>query len=369
MSELKSNNIRQSGIELLKIVAILLICLSHCTQTLERFMDFQAYTTDFQLIFLRLLKFNGQIGNIIFIICSSWFLANSKKSKANKAINLALDSQLISVGIFAVYVACSIFSSFHIGFSNYLENIFPDWFAQVWFVPTYIIFYLIHPYLNNIIQSISQQEHFFICIFSFVVYGIGGLIGAKPAFSDLLGFVMIYFLVVYLKKYKKDKCDNVKKNAIIYFSLLLLFIVAVIAKNFLALKWPIFGSYPKIDNYNLSIFLLPMMINFFYLFLKLDFKSKIINYLSSCSLFVYCIHENYYVRELLRPKFYQIMMDRFGSDKYLIYLLILFVIVVISAFAAAAFYKSFIHKYTAKLSLKIEALIKEKINNYIKRQA
>lgn len=57
------------------------------------------------------------------------------------------------------------------------------------------------------------------------------------------------------------------------------------------------------------------------------------------------------------------MMDKFGSDKYLIYLLILVVFVVISSFIAAAIYKSFIHKYTAKLSCKVEIIIKRLIND------
>ncbi len=355
--------VRQSGVELLKVIAILLICLSHCTQTLENFTDFQVPTTDIQLLILRFLRFDGQIGNIIFVICSSWFLLESKAAKKNKAINLALDSQVISIGILAVFVTLSLIFDFHVNYTPglFIHNIFPDLFEQVWFVPTYLIFYLVHPYLNKIINGLNQREHFGICIFITFVYGFGSLINAKTAYSNLLGFFMIYVIVAYFKLYGERYRSPLKTPLIGFAVSVVLFVAVVLIKNVLAFKNNYFNTYPSINNL-LSVFLFPMILCLFFVFLNFDFHSKFINYLSSCSLFVYCIHENALVRESLRPKFYEIVIEHFGDGKLLLYDLILWVLIAFSSFLAAAIYKTVIHKLTFKLSNIIEAKITKQID-------
>ncbi|MDE6060530.1 MAG: hypothetical protein K2G31_03580, partial [Clostridia bacterium] len=69
--------IRLSGVELLRILAILLICVHHAVTGSEGFIDFDG-TLSVGTVFLRLLRYCGQIGNIIFVICSAYFLTDSK---------------------------------------------------------------------------------------------------------------------------------------------------------------------------------------------------------------------------------------------------------------------------------------------------
>ena len=70
---------RQSGIELIKIFAILLIVFSHLTQTLgyepesynfesKYWIDFWTASTDLQTIGLTLFQHCGVTGNLIFLI-------------------------------------------------------------------------------------------------------------------------------------------------------------------------------------------------------------------------------------------------------------------------------------------------------------
>lgn len=346
--------VRQSGVELLKIIAILLIIMSHCTQTLEKFTDFQAPTTDIQLLILRFLRFDGQLGNIIFVTASSWFLVGKPINKV-KAVNLALDSQLISTFIFIVFTTlCLAFNiSINLGPRLFLDNLFPDLFEKVWFVPTYILFYLIVPYLNQILNNISQREHFGICLFVFFFYYILSLIGIEPCFSGLFGFIVLFFIVSYFKLYCPKIMQNRKLGLICFFIFTLLFIITVIVKNYLGLKISYFKTYPKLDSFH-SIGLFSIIFSLFVVFLNIDFKNRFINYLSSLSLFVYCIHENALVRETLRPKFYEIAIDKFGDDKLLLYDLILFVILAVLAFIAAAIYKAIGHRITEKASIVID---------------
>ena len=57
--------IRKSGVELIRLIAMVLICMSHCAQTMEKFVDFQAPTWDVSLLTMRLMRFGGTMGNIL----------------------------------------------------------------------------------------------------------------------------------------------------------------------------------------------------------------------------------------------------------------------------------------------------------------
>lgn len=356
-SMLNNSVTRKSGIELLKVFAILVICMSHCIQTLEGFVDFSFPVANAQLLIMKILRFGGDFGNAIFIICSSYFLLKSSHAKKEKSIGLLLDSQVISVVIFIGYIIIGAIFSIQTKHepSFILLQFLPDLYENVWFVPTYFMFYLIHPYLNQIIKSLDQKNHFKICLFIITVYGVFSLLNATPVYSLFLGFICIYFLVAYMSLYCEKLMNNKKINIFVFVASCFLFICAVFVKNFLSEKNKFFDIIPKF-SFMLSIILLPIFFSLFNLALNTSFKSRFINYLSSCSLFVYCIHENYIVRKYLRTKYYAVLIDRFGEN-YLIYALILFVIVVIGSFIAAAVYKQTIHKIIQKISVKLSNFI------------
>jgi hypothetical protein len=79
MNEKQSNKVyaRESGIELLKIVGMFLIVISHVTGTLSYYNQYITYhdynidlnvaTMDFQQLILSILNYSGAIGNNIFL--------------------------------------------------------------------------------------------------------------------------------------------------------------------------------------------------------------------------------------------------------------------------------------------------------------
>ena len=76
---------RSSSVELLKIIAIIFIVISHAmpdnvTGSLKEIIDINCATTNVQYFIVALLHNLGQIGNVIFIIssaCAITLLANS----------------------------------------------------------------------------------------------------------------------------------------------------------------------------------------------------------------------------------------------------------------------------------------------------
>lgn len=80
---------RNSGIELLKIIAIVLIVISHVVYTLKTvnpYISYNGYVVDLSIatadiwkFILAIFSYFGALGNSIFFICSAWFLLRSSK--------------------------------------------------------------------------------------------------------------------------------------------------------------------------------------------------------------------------------------------------------------------------------------------------
>ncbi len=97
---------RESAIELLKIIAVLLIIIRHVIQTLfyensfisyhEYVLDLSIATTKIQMLVLSVLAYCGAWGNDIFFICSAWFFLQSKKVNKKKWVFILIEIWTIS---------------------------------------------------------------------------------------------------------------------------------------------------------------------------------------------------------------------------------------------------------------------------------
>ena len=347
MEQAKQTNskIRFSGVELLRIIAILLICFHHAIQTAQGMLSLPL---NFSRVTLNIIDYGGQIGNILFIICSAWFLLDSKRTKTEKIINLALDSTFISILIFVGFVCGGYTFSSH----DIIMQFLPDIFQNVWFVPFYIVFYAIHPLLNGAIEKINKKTHFIVCsiIFAFSIYQVF----SNAGMDSLTCFILIYFVVAFFKKYKQDFCWSKKKNLIAFLISFFVFIALVVAKNLLAETIPYFGMTFRLDSL-ISPVLLPMLIFLFNIFNNMKFKNKAINYLASMSLFVYCFHENILLRYLIRPKFYEYVFG-INGDLYFWWIVLCAVGMFVGAYILSLIYKETFHRFTSFLSKQLSKL-------------
>ena len=152
---------RKSGIELLKIISILLIVISHVSQTVGSGspalggLDSNIATTNPQYIILMLFRHFGALGNITFFICSAWFLCEGdKKRNGEKILRIVLDVWIISM----VYLLVFILAGEDLSIQDVIKSIFPTTFSNNWYITSYLMLYAIFPYLNWIIKKMSKKE-------------------------------------------------------------------------------------------------------------------------------------------------------------------------------------------------------------------
>lgn len=331
---------RNSGIELLKIIAIVLIVISHVVYTLKTvnpYISYNGYVVDLSIatadiwkFILAIFSYFGALGNSIFFICSAWFLLRSSKYNKQKWF----------------FMLCEI------------------WFASNWYLTCYLLFWPIHPLLNVVINKLDKQHLFRISTALFVIYACFNFIKKDSFFpSTIILWITIYFVMAYIQLYLKNFADSVKYN----FVLLLVgfvgwFGIAFMA-NFLGLHISFLSDKVLRWQTNYNPFLIILAIALFNLMRKLTFTNKIVNYISSLSLLVYIIHENIVLRNYCRTALWNYVYENYGYSHILLWVFIIFFIVFIFALISSIIYDKTIRTFIRKLADTLYSIIR---NVYLK---
>lgn len=331
---------RNSNLELLKIIAIFIIVVSHvipynyANSGLE-YIDINIACLNLTTITLQFFRNLGQIGNLLFIICSSWFLLGKKRINIKKVISIVVDCFIVSV----ICLIIILFMKYEIPFNTLIKQFMPTFFSNNWFIPCYLIFYLITPYLNIIIESINEKEFRNLCIASSLFMILQLIRENTNIYNYLLGFIYIYFIIAYLKKYKEKTMENLHTNIVIFLGSIILIILFLVVYNFLGTKISMLSnSMLRFNNIKNPLFILAS-ISLFNLFKKVNFQNNVINFISSQTLLIYVIHDNYLFRELLRRDYYKYIFSTFGYKNICIICLISAFCTFIISLAASSLYK------------------------------
>lgn len=303
----KGYRTRNSGIELLKVIAMLCIVTGHTTGTWDKEMLLPAYrygiglaTTGIGKIFLNLLGYGGSFGNHIFFICSAWFLLDRNKVDAKKITRMIATVWSVSVGI--LLLTAPLFWG-QIATKDIIKSFFPTTFAANWYLTCYMIFYAAHPFLNSIVDSVKQRTLLSIVLVMDLLYLCVNYVQIVELLfvSQLIVWTALYFTVAYVKLYLKDTASDVKKNLVGMLAGLAGQLAVFLATNYLGLRIAFFHdkviTWGGVSNpfFALSVI---CMLN---LARQAAFHSGLINKIASLSMLVYIIHENVMVRTYLRP--------------------------------------------------------------------
>lgn len=246
--------------------------------------------TEFTLshILFTLFRWGGQIGDTFFIVCSAWFLCESKKIKLNKIMNLISDSWVISLS--GLIIALFFLKPTVIEF---IKSIFPVTCRTNWFVGCYVTYYIIHPFLNRAMEGISQKEFRNICIVLFMVYSIASNVyGGIYYFTDLIAFISIHIIIMYKKKFQIHLFDSI--NILLIILSITLITLWVVGINYISIFMDVFKNLNLMFcKYN-NPFIIIMSISVLDIAVKRKCYIRIINQISSMSLLIYLIHSNYF---------------------------------------------------------------------------
>lgn len=344
---------RNSNIELLKIIGIVLIILSHSVplygnKELISYVNINLATNDINEFILILFRYLGMIGNIIFVMSSAYFLIDSKKINMRKICYIIVDCFVISVAFLAICLLTKI----DISGKEIIKQFMPITFQNNWFICCYLMLYIIHPVLNNIIEKTDKKSLLRINLILIILYCVITLIlgGKTYYYNNLVGFIIIYLIVAYNKLYLNKFSKNVKLNLVTFVVGIFMLILLIGLTNILGLKLDWFENKMLYwDKLNNLIFII-IGISIFNLFNRKSFYSKAINYISSLSLLIYIIHENVLFRTYIKPLFFQYT---FKDGRILLWVIIEAMLLGLFGISMSIIYKKTLQKLVYRIGEKL----------------
>jgi surface polysaccharide O-acyltransferase-like enzyme len=352
MEKLSMRKERNSSVELLKVITIFLIVISHSMPrygTGDTVIDFNNASSEFDNFLMLIESYFGQIGNAIFITCSSWFLLDSNQTSSRKIKNIVLDTFFFSI----VCCFCFIAGGFHIGLKTIIRQIFPITYGNNWYVGCYIVFYAVHPVLNKLIENINQRMYLTMVLCGLFLYsGIEFMLNKNSStrYCSFVGFIFIYLLVGYVKKYMPQFCQNFKMNIILFCTAALSLVILIAITNILGLHIAYFSNkMGKWCRFNNPLIIL-IALSLFNVFNQKEFYSKIINEISSVTLLIYVIHDNILFRYNMKPLWWQFIYRTFTYKHAAGWTLVFAVICFAASVGIGLFYKKTIRNIIYKAS-------------------
>lgn len=254
----------------------------------------------------------------------------------------------------------------NVGKKDEIKAILPNTFALNWYITCYVIFYIIHPYLNKGVEKLEKKELLFLSCFMSFLYCIINTIQEGLFFtSDLIVFVTIYLCVAYVKKYMINTVSNKKINRAIEVLLIILYILIIILLNIAGTRI----SFLKDKMLRLikteNILFLLFAFSLFNLFRSRNFVNKGINNLSKLTLYIYVIHENSLFRTYIRPYIFVFIKDNIGYDLLPLWTILSAVLLFIASAILSWIYKVTLHKLIVKFVNKNYEKVRKLYNRFM----
>ena len=283
------NCVRDSNIELLRIISIILIMFHHFSYHND--IVNQGTSAINKALGLFTIGY-GKIGVLIFILITGYYMIE-KSISIKKVIKLWLEIEFYTL---LLYIVTYILNN-RVSIKDTIHIFLPLLYNTYWFMTAYIGLYFCIPLLNRFINSNSKEINrrnifvlFLIFILSYSIFKGEQLVTINNTISNIVFFCYIYYNGAYIKKYDIKFLKNKKTITIILLLIILMLIYFMVLEGIY-----FFATKGKISTYNIeyyyginSLFTYTISILVFYIFAKrFSFNNRIINYVSKSVLAIY----------------------------------------------------------------------------------
>lgn len=279
---------RNSNLELLRIIAMFIIVAHHYVVNSGIVSLYDFNNISFNMIFSQIWGFGGKMAINIFVLISCYFMCTYKLTWL-KILKLYLEIKFYSVLIFIIFVLT--------GYTELnIKNLYKLIFnvansVEVSFTGSFMAFYILIPFLNRAIKSLSQAMHAKICCVLLILYmGISTFILTNDTWSYIGWYVTLYFVGSFLRLYPNKYTQQIKYALLtLLYSLALLF-TSIVVVDYIGSRLGFYDYYYLCnDSHKLLAFICALSL--FMLFNNIDIKnSKIINSVAGTTFGVFLIH-------------------------------------------------------------------------------
>ena len=278
------NKVRNSNIELMRILAILLVISHHMVVNtpLEGLFDINYHKDNF--IYLKIFSLWGKTAINAFIFITGYFMCTAKVTW-KKVLKLWMEVKFYIIGFYILFCIIG-----YIDFS--LSELFKTVFNVIYyfnngFTPSFIVLYLFIPFLNMFLKSLKKEHHLKLIICLLLVFTISVSVFHNRTAFDYIGWYMtVYIVAAYIRLYDMKWTSN----NLLCGPILLLLIVGICVFTMICINTGHdFYYYFICESNTICSFLIGMFLFLFFKNLKIK-NSRIINFVASTTFGVLLIH-------------------------------------------------------------------------------
>lgn len=283
---------RNTNLELCRIICMLLIIAHHVV------VHGGGISIDFstnKIISLFILP-GGKLAFDCFIALSCWFLVE-QVFRTERFLKIWLETLFYSITFAVVaYLMGTEFTN-----RNWFSIIFPIAGNSHGFAAAYLSLYLLLPFLAKISKNITKKQAGMLVVILFFLEVMTQLIGAvsqytQPLSSELLIFILLYFVAFYLKRFP----IKILSNKAFTFSIFILCWITVFLLNWLSAYYPTnpyIANAMMLGNNESSILYIIGGFSLFFFFYNIKMPTvPFINKLATTTLGILLIHDHNFFR-------------------------------------------------------------------------
>ncbi len=284
-----SVNMRDSNIELYRIISMLLIVAHHYVVNSGLTTVIYGEPTSARSLFLLVFGAFGKIGINCFVMITGYFMCKSQIS-AKKFAKLFLEFMFYRLVVNAIFWFTA-YEPFTL--KNLLNVIVPFKVVAANFTGTFLLFFLFIPFLNKLIGALSEKQHLLLILLAGFTYVFFGTV---PGFSVTMNYVswymVLFFIASYLRLYPKTWFENTKIWGVLSAVFVALSIASVVGGAFVYQLTGRNRIYDYVTDSN-TFLALAVGVSTFMFFKTLKVKpSRFINTVSATCFGVLMIHAN-----------------------------------------------------------------------------
>ena len=325
-------NSRNTTVEMLRIIAILMVIISHVSfhgfYTVERY---NWITTGLNRWFLQVVNM-GSLGVDIFIILSGYYLIESTSIKIKKVSTLLAEVCFYS---FILYLCAIELGIYQFKTLDLIKSLLPTTFGSYWFFTAYITLYLLHPYINQLLlQGVEDppleliKKRISLLLLFITLWSIPHtFLGADLYAGEICQFIMLYSIGAFIRLYssylnKNNHAKIVRIGVLACIIWILLPLIGVLLNNYI----PVIGehiTYFYSRNSILTIICGTFLV--WYFTTRPSSYNASVNWFSSSVFGVYLITDNYFVRSNVYESVFH--LQQYGNQIILIPLVLLVTVI------------------------------------------
>lgn len=285
---------RQSNIELLRIVGMLLIISHHYIVNSGIMESITLQDHPMKYTFLTAFGMWGKTGINIFILISGYFMCTSSLT-IRRYCKVAFEWIFYNYVIYLImltagYETISPSRIFRLVFSPFIYANGSGCFAS-----SFLIFYLCIPFLNMFISSITKEQNKkFVLFLLFLFSVLSTFFYNTVIFGEVFWFIAVYFIGGFLRLHPPKWSVNLRQSFRLLLLSLLLGYMSVIGCAFLQLKFQIINlplTFFVLDANKLGAILVGVFLFATFRNLHVEY-SKLINLVAKTTFGILMIHAN-----------------------------------------------------------------------------